>query len=313
MRRMLLWCIGAVGMIAGAAAARGERINAILATVDGEPITLYEVRKFEKSNIRLRQAPPSSLAESLQAVITEKILEQEVKQKGIVVRDQDVDAYIEQVKSRNQLDDRGLAEALRQQGLTLEEYRAQVRRDLARQQLVAREIRGKVSVTPEDVERYLREHKEEFSGSERTRVAHIFFRLPAEASPEEQAQVFAKARAVREEIERGLDFSAAAQRYSEDAAARSGGDLGWFRPGEMLDELEEAARRLRPGEVSEPIRTRSGVHLLRVLAREEGGKTEDSARFEEVRQKLYNQALEERFQRWLSEDLYKQHHVEIFD
>jgi peptidyl-prolyl cis-trans isomerase SurA len=81
----------------------------------------------------------------------------------------------------------------------------------------------------------------------------------------------------------------------------------------MLDELEEAARRLRPGEVSEPIRTRSGVHLLRVLAREEGGKTEDSARFEEVRQKLYNQALEERFQRWLSEDLYKQHHVEIFD
>ncbi len=300
-------------LVLGAAESGAERINAILATVDGEPITLYEVRQFEKTNIRARQAPPASLAESLQAVITEKILEQEVKQKGIIVRDQDVDAYIEQVKSRNRLDDRGLAEALRQQGLTLDDYRKQVRRDLARQQLIAREIRGKVSVTPEDVERYLKEHQEETKSAARTRVAHIFFRLPAGADAAQRAAVLAKAESVREEIRAGLDFSAAAARYSEDASARSGGDLGWFKPGEMLDELEEVARRLPEGEVSEPIVTRSGVHLLRVLAREEGGKGNRSALEEEVRQKLYNQALEERFQRWINEDLYKQHHVEILD
>lgn len=306
-------CLAVSLVLVCAPALRAERINAILATVDGEPVTLYEVRQFEKKNVRLRQAQPASLAESLQAVITEKILEQEIKQKGIVVRDEDVDAYVQQVKQRNRIDDRQLEEALQQQGLTLEEYRKQVRQDLARQQLIAREIRGKVSVTPEDIDRYLEAHKEEFSGPARIRVAHIFFRLDPEANPAAVAAVLTKAQQVREEVLGGLDFAVAAQRYSEDASGRSGGDLGWFKPGQMLDELEQAASRLKVGELSEPIRTRSGVHLLRVLAREEGGKVDRSALEEEIRQKLYSQALEERFQRWITEDLYKQHHVEILD
>lgn len=311
--RRTIACPVAVALLWSAAVAQGERINAILATVDGEPITLYEVRQFQKESVRLRQTQPASLAEALQAVITEKILEQEIKDKGIIVREEDVDAYVEQVKQRNKIDDRQLEEALQQQGLTLAAYRKQVRRDLARHQLIAREIRGKVSVTPQDIDRYIEAHKDEFSGSARTRVAQIFFRLEPDANSAAVAAVLAKAQQVRQQIVDGLDFAVAAQQYSEDAAGRGGGDLGWFKPGEMLDELEEAASRLKVGEVSEPIRTRSGVHLLRVLAREEGGQADRSALEEEIRQKLYSQALEERFQRWITEDLYKQHHVELLD
>ena len=234
-------CLAVSLVLVCAPALRAERINAILATVDGEPVTLYEVRQFEKKNVRLRQAQPASLAESLQAVITEKILEQEIKQKGIVVRDEDVDAYVQQVKQRNRIDDRQLEEALRQQGLTLEEYRKQVRQDLARQQLIAREIRGKVSVTPEDIDRYLEAHKEEFSGPARIRVAHIFFRLDPEANPAAVAAVLTKAQQVREEV-------------LGCRSALFGGRLGPQRWRPWLVQAGADARRARAG--SEPTQGR---------------------------------------------------------
>lgn len=293
--------------------ATAERLNAVLATVDGEPITLYEVRQFAQSSLRLRQPASLSQADLLRAVITDKIVERQVQQKGIIVRDEDVEAYIRSIKERNRIDDRQLEEALRAQGLDLVSYRKQVREDLARQQLIAREIRGKVTVTPEDVQRYLDEHKEEFVGPARVRLAHIFFQLPSDAPGDRVAAVLARAAEVRQQIAAGLDFAVAAQRYSEDKTGKEGGDLGWFKPGELVDELESAQQRLQVGEVSEPVRTRLGVHLVRVLAREQEGQIDRNAVEEEVRQKLYSQALEERFQRWLTEDLYKLHHVEIFD
>lgn len=305
---VLTLCTGAAIM-----PAQAERINAVLATVDGEPVTLYEVRQFAKSSLRLRQSTNLSDQELLRAVITDKIVEREVQQKGIIVRDEDVDAYIRSVKERNRIDDRQLEEALRAQGLDLPTYRKQVREDLARQQLLAREIRGKVTVTPEDVQRYLEEHKEEYVGPARVRIAHILFPLPPDASGNQVAAVLARAQEVRQQIAQGLDFAVAAQRYSQDKTAQEGGDLGWFKPGELLDELEQAQAPLKVGEVSEPVRTRLGIHLVRVLAREQEGQVDRSALEEEVRQKLYTQALEERFQRWLSEDLYKSHHVEIFE
>ncbi len=313
-------CTGLLGLLALSAAAlllalpvRAERLNAVVATVDGEPVTLYEVRQFAKTSLRLRQSSTLSEAEVLRALITDKIVEREVQQKGIIVRDEDVDAYIRSIKERNRIDDRQLEEALRAQGMDLATYRKQVREDLARQQLLAREIRGKVTVTPEDIERYFEEHKEEYTGPARVRIAHIFFQLPPDATGDRVAAVRARAEEVFRQIRDGLDFAVAAQRYSEDKTGKEGGDLGWFKPGELLDELEETQQRLKVGEISEPVRTRLGIHIVRVLAREQEGKIDRSALEEEVRQKLYNQALEERFQRWLNEDLYKLHHVEIFE
>ncbi|GIW44676.1 MAG: hypothetical protein KatS3mg077_1958 [Candidatus Binatia bacterium] len=310
-RRVL--CLGAVVWVVANSAALGERINAVVATVDGEPITLYEMRQFAKSSLRLRQTTQLSDAELLRALITDKIVEKEVQQKGIVIRDEDVEAYIRSVKERNRIDDRQLEEALRMQGLDLATYRKQVREDLARQQLLAREIRGKVTVTPEDVQRYLEEHQEADGRSARVRIAHILFALPPDARGDRVASVLARAQEVRKQIADGLDFAVAAQRYSEDKSGREGGDLGWFKPGELMDELEQAQEQLKVGEVSEPVRTRLGIHLIRVVAREQEGQVDRSALEEEVRQKLYSQALEERFQRWLSEDLFKLHRVEVFE
>jgi len=261
--------------------ARAEIIDAILATVDGEPITLFQVKQFQQQDIRARQAHEATQSELLDAVINDKIIEREVAAKGIIVQDAEVSAYIESIKQRNNIDDEKLNEALAAQGFTPESYRKQIRQDLQKQQLIAREIRGKVSVTPEEIERYYRAHLSEYATPDRVEVSHILLRLPEDATPDQVAAVMAKAEQVRGEIKGEDDFVAAAKRYSEDPSGADGGKLGWFKKGELLEPMEHAVAKLRVGQISEPVRTRLGVHILMVNDRESGGKEERSADMQE--------------------------------
>jgi parvulin-like peptidyl-prolyl isomerase len=288
-----------------------ETINRIVATIDGEPITAYELKQFAERTIRGRQVNSSDQAMLLDALITEKLVSKEVSDKGIVVRDDDVGHYIDSIKERNKIDDEQLKQALAQQGLTLESYRLQIREDIQRQQLVSREIRGKVNVTPEEVQRYYEAHLSEYSTPAKVQVAHIVFRLEPTASPDRVAAVMAKAEEVQGRIKKGADFAELAKQVSEDATAQNGGELGWFKKGEMLEPLEKAAEAVKVGQVSDPVRTDVGVHLIKVEAREDVAHQNLDALAEQIKQQLYNAALEERFQKWLTDDLRKRHHVEI--
>jgi parvulin-like peptidyl-prolyl isomerase len=292
--------------------ASGTTINKILATVDGEPVTLYQLRKYGERTIRGRQIS-SATDESglLDALITDKLIEKEVSDKGIVVREEDVERYIEGIKERNKLDDRGLQQALAAQGLTPESYRAQIRAEIQKAQLMNREIRGKVNVTPEDVQRYYEKHLAEYSTPERLQIAHILFRLDPDAPPDMVAAVTAKAQEVYGRLKKGADFAEMAQQYTEDPSGAHGGDLGWFKSGQMLDELEKAAARLKVGEISEPVRTKLGIHIVKLQGREDAShqKLDDLA--DQIKERLYNAALEERFQKWLTDDLRRRHDVEM--
>ena len=304
------------GVIAGLALsapmARAEVVDKILATVDGEPITLYQLKQFADRNIRGRQLNVSmDQGQLLDALITDTIVEKEVSEKGIVVRDEDIDRYIDGIKEHNKIDDAQLKQALQAQGLTLEAYRVQIRQDIQRQQLISREIRGKVSVTPEEVQRYYEAHLSEYSTPARLQVAHIVFRLEPDAPPDKVAAVTAKAQEVYQRIKKGADFAEMAKQYSEDPSGQTGGALGWFKQGELLEPIEKAAGSLKVGEVSEPVRTKVGLHIIKLEGREGEShqKLDDLA--DQIKQQLYSAALEERFQKWLTEGLRQRHHVEL--
>jgi parvulin-like peptidyl-prolyl isomerase len=191
----------------------------------------------------------------------------------------------------------------------LESYRAQIREDIQRQQLIAREVRGKVNVTPEEVQRYYDAHLSEYSTPSKVQVAHIVFRLDADAPPDKVAAATAKAQEVYGRIKKGADFAELARQYSEDPSGANGGDLGWFKQGELLDSLEKAAARLKVGEVSEPVRSNVGLHLIKLEGREGAAHQSLDELSDQIKQQLYNAALEERFQKWLTEDLRRRHHV----
>jgi len=300
--------------LVGVAAARAEVVDKILATVDGDPVTSYQLKKFTQDSIRGRQLGASLDAKSLlDTYITDRLIQKEVSDKGIVVREEDVDRYIGAVMERNKINEEQLKAALEAQGMTLHAYRLQIREELERDQLINREIRGKVSVTPEEVQRYYEQHLSEYSTPEKIELAHIFFRLPEDAPKDQVAAVTAKADDVYRRIKKGADFAEMAKEYSEDSTGQSGGELGWFKKGEMLESIEKAAAHLKVGEVSEPVRSKVGLHIIKVEGREGATHQKLDELSDQIKQQLYNAALEERFQKWLTEDLRKRHHVEMVE
>ncbi|TXI81451.1 MAG: molecular chaperone SurA, partial [Cupriavidus sp.] len=120
-----------------------------------------------------------------------------------------------------------------------------------------------------------------------TQVRHILIRTGPNMP---EAEATRQLQGLRDRITHGTDFADIARRYSQDGSASNGGELGWVSPGELVPEFEQAMNRLRPGEISEPVVTQFGVHLIQVLNRRETEvspeKQRDFARAEVREQKL---------------------------
>ncbi len=288
-------------------------VNKILATVDGQPVTLYEFKTFMASSPIATQVGQEDADAVLDGLITTRLIQLEIDSKGIVIGEADVDNYISQIRQQNQITEEQLFEALRAQGVTPQAYRAQIREELQRAQLINREIRGKVNITPEEVQRYYDAHLSEYEKAPEVTISHIVLRVAKDAPQSEVDNVQQNALEIHQRLENGEDFAELARQYSEDAAAESGGNLGTFRLGSMLQALDDASRDLEVGEYSEPVRSGVGIHIVRLDARSEDTHTPVDELSEGIREKLYNEALEERYTRWLNEDLRERHHIEMLD
>jgi peptidyl-prolyl cis-trans isomerase SurA len=298
-----LVAVGVVGV-------RAETVNRIVATIDGEPITSFEVDKYRAQLGDQQQVSEEQL---LQAILTDRLLEKEAASKGIEARSDDVDAYIAQVKERGGLDDAAFKSALERQGLTLESYRDRVKKELVKTQLISREIRGRVSVSNEDVERYYEEHREQYRTGGGVTVRDIFLAIPPGADGAEVERIRARAKELRAKAGSRRAFAKLADEYSELPGAKEGGLLGSFKQGDMADALDRVVFALEPGEVSEPVETPEGFHILRVdeVVGEDYRPVEDVE--DEIREKLYGEALERRYQDWITRDLRERHHVEVLN
>lgn len=299
-------------LVVSAGAGRAEVINRIVASVDGEPITLYELQQYEaKQRVLLPNAAQTTKNDMLQALITEKLLAREIAARGVHVRDDEVDRYIDHIKETNRVDDAQLKEALKQQGMDYEKYRAQVRSEIEKVQLLNREIRGKVTVSPEDVDRYYQAHKKDYELPGTVHVRQITLRLDADAPDEVVKAVMDRAQELRARLSKGEDFATLARQASEDPVAADGGDLGEVEPVKLLPEFENAVGKMKDGDVTEPIRTAMGVHLLKLEERIDVAYRPQEEVAAEIKEKLYNNALDERYKRWLLEDIQKRHYVEV--
>jgi peptidyl-prolyl cis-trans isomerase SurA len=131
-----------------------------------------------------------------------------------------------------------------------------------------------------------------------TQVRHILLRSDAKRST---AQAVAQLAEFKERIQKGTaDFASLARDNSQDASAREGGDLGWTRPGQFVPEFEEAMNRLAPGQLSDPVVSRFGVHLIQVVARRDA-KLSQAEQREAARAVLREKKVEEAFETWAQE------------
>lgn len=307
---------GAVALalvVATAAVASAETLNRIVATIDGDPITLVELEQY--GELVKRRPGGDQITDQkvlLDELILEKIIRKQVESLGLKASDQQIDNYIESIRARNNLSEEQLMEALKQQNMSWDQYRSQVRSDIERANLINREIRTKVNVSPEEVERYYKAHLDEYGASPKVTARLISFIVPRDASDADKAAIRAKAEEVQKLAADGGNFAKLAKEYSQGPAAEEGGDIGEVQPDEMQPEFAKAAKKLEPGQVSPLIVTGDGFHILKI--EKSSGETHRplSEVSEEIKEKLYKEAMESRYDRWLNQDLRSRYHVETF-
>lgn len=290
-------------------------VNRIVATVDGEPITTYQVDTFIRANVRganPEQISADDRKKVLDLLINDMIVDMESQKLGVGVGNDEVNAYIEQIKKQNNLDDEKLAKALEQQGLTLETYRIQVRKEIQRSQLLARNVRSQVNVTPEEIQKFYDEHKAQFSEADAVTVRHIFFAIPQGVDGQQAGQILSeKAKKAYTRLQGGESFESVARSMSEGPDAAQGGALGTLKRGEMRPELEQIAFSMHEGQFSQPVQSPYGLHILYVEKRHAGTAVPLETVQEQIKERLYAQAVETKFQQWVTDDLRKGHTVVI--
>ena len=131
---------------------------------------------------------------------------------------------------------------------------------------------AQLEVSDERIAQYYEEHKEEFRRDEQVRARHILFKLGQQPTAEEEGKARDQAEAALRRIQEGEGFAEVARQLSQDpASAQQGGDLGFFKRGEMVKPFEDVAFALSPGEMSDPVRTDFGFHVIKVEEVQEGG------------------------------------------
>jgi peptidyl-prolyl cis-trans isomerase SurA len=296
-------------LVVVAGVGRAEVVNRIIATVDGDPITQRELDRYAGERKQLEM----SQKDLLESLITDKLLQKEATSEGIIVRDEDVDAYIAQVKDRNHLDDAKFEQAIAAQGLTMPEYRDRIRGEIQKSMLVNRQVRGRVIVSDEEVSRYYEQHLDEYASGDGMVVRDIMIRIEPLDDDAQIAAKREKAEALRKRIAGGEKFEKVAAEASEGPGKDNGGLLGTFKPGELAPDLERATKGLKAGQVTEVVRSGSSFHILKVDSIASGGHRPLADVQDEIREHLYGQDLQKRFDDWLSKDLRDRHAVQVFD
>jgi peptidyl-prolyl cis-trans isomerase SurA len=266
-------------------AAPGENVWAV---VNGVPIQRAEVEKFYRTRVQSQGGTPShdeALSQKLSILdqlINNEVLYQRAQALNLVATDSEVEDKFTQSKSPFTEDE--FQKKLQENGLTVEDLKTEIRRELSIEKLLNREVVSKISISDADVSDFYAKNKAQFSVSEpQYHVAQIVVtphpdpgihnRKNDDAATPEQAKK--KVDMLEAQLAAGADFSQLAMDYSEDADGSNGGDLG-FIPASSLNQtdsaLKQAVLTLQPGQVSKPILLKDGYHIIKLIAREQAGQ-----------------------------------------
>jgi len=233
---------------------------------------------------------------ALEYLINEKIMDSEVKRLNLQATEDKIDQEIRDMAKRNNIEVNDLYNAMRGQGLSKGEYRHFLKSKIERQAIIETEIISKLRISDEDaLAEYVRTHPDRKSTVQEFTVAHIFFN-PKKSSVEKSVE---KAEIVLGKLSTGEKFEDLAEQFSEDPNFTTGGLLGSFKSGEVSPEIEKSIQGLNPGQTTKIIKTKLGVHIVKLLDR----KVTSDPRFEKERERikagLLESAFKKQLKRWL--------------
>jgi foldase protein PrsA len=221
---------------------------------------------------------------AVDSLITKSIVDQEVEKEKVSISDEEVEKELDELITQYGGEDT-FNQTLASSGLTMEDVEEDVKVNLQIEKL----LESKIEITEEEMQTYFDENKDSFAQTKQVKASHIL------VEDEETAKE------VKEKLDAGEDFAELAKEYSTDGSAESGGDLGFFGEGSMVAEFEEAAFSMKVDEISDPVKTEYGYHIIKVTDIQEAAEANFEKSKEEIKGILFDEKLATEYPTWLEE------------
>ncbi len=262
---------------AQAPAARVQLVDRVVAVVNDEVITRYELNEQKRAvAAQLKRQgvalPPEGEldAQVLQRFINEKVQLQYAKEYGVRADDETVNASVQRIAADNKMSMQQFSEALRQDGVSIEKFRDELKNEIVLSRLRDREIESRVVVTDSEIDTYLVQAKAQGANQAEYSLAHILILVPEQATPDQIEARKKRAEEAERQLKAGTAFGQVAAVFSDSNDATQGGGLGW-RQADRLPALYAAeANSMKVGDTSGVLRSANGFHILRVLDKRAG-------------------------------------------
>jgi peptidyl-prolyl cis-trans isomerase SurA len=237
----------------------------------------------------------------LNRLIYQKLQDQEVERLKIKIDESDIDQTIERIKEENFYTDEDLRLTLANEGLTMEEYREQIKEKILRTKLINFNVRSKVVITKEDITSYYKNHPDKYGGKKKYHLYNIIIKVPLFADEREKDKIKARMDEILTELNTGKSFENMAKTYSESFPDAGGGDLGLFSLDELSPQLQNTIKDMNAGEFTPVLDTDQGfqIFFIKEIVETSGKPLEEVS--PEIEKILFNELVEKKFQSWLEE------------
>src|SRR3989339_767760 len=293
----LLSCLLVISFLRGALSAEKKHQNEeVLATVNGKEITQADLaNRLETFRNTDAETLNTIKQEILDQLITDILLEEFIDRQGLVVAPEEIEREVNQVRSNitsNQKDSgQSLEKVLASIGSNMGEFKRSIKHSLALEKYFDNKLDYKT------LEKYFDGNKSLFNG-ESVKVSHILVDTRSMKTQEELSHALEQIKSIKREIDGGVAFDEMAKKYSNCPSAQNGGDLGFIqRKGNLAKSFLDTAFSLRTGQISEPVQTEFGYHLIKVTEKKEGA----NIKFGDVKEKVRVAVLEEETLKLLSQ------------
>jgi len=256
--------------------AHGELLDRIAAIVNDGLVLRSELdEQMESVTRRLQEQkvelPPESVlrGQVLERLILQEIQAQRAKHVGLTISDEQLNGALQEIAQRNKIPFDQLPTALAAQGVDYKQYRESMRKELTLSTLRQRDVIAHINVSPHELEQYLARQQSAASNDE-FNVSHILLSLPQAATPQQLEDITKKANDIAARAAKGEDFGQLAIANSNSQTALDGGQLGWRKGSQLPQFVLDLVVKMKPGEVSTPVRTPSGFHIVKLNERRGG-------------------------------------------
>src|SRR6267154_2513786 len=254
----------------------GEMLDRIAAIVN-DGLVLKSELDVQMSSVQKRlqeqrvELPSQSVLQQqvLDRLVLQEIQLQRAKHVGLTITDEQLNGALQEIAGRNKIPFDQLPTALAAQGVDYKTYRESMRKELTLSTLRQRDVIAHINVSPRELEQYLARQQTSAANDE-FNVSHILLSLPAAATPQQLEEISHKAQDVATRAGKGEDFGQLAIANSNSQTALDGGQLGWRKGTQLPQFILDLVTKMKAGEVSTPVRTPSGFHIVKLNERRSG-------------------------------------------